>query len=82
MLLRAADADVPVVVLPVGGSPTGRAMVAAHSGALAGEDAAWEAFCAAVGAVRVRDLAEFADTIELFAAGRRAQRREGHCDGA
>ena len=41
VLLRAAEADVPVVVLPVGGSPTGRAMVAAHSGALAGEDAAW-----------------------------------------
>jgi acyl-CoA synthetase (NDP forming) len=72
MLLRAADADVPVVLLPVGGSPTGRAMVAAHSGALAGEEAAWQAFCAAVGAVRVRDLAEFADTVELFAAGRRS----------
>jgi acyl-CoA synthetase (NDP forming) len=72
VLLRAADAGVPVVILPVGGSPTGRAMVAAHSGALAGEEAAWEAFCDAVGAVRVRDLAEFADTIELFSAGRRA----------
>jgi acyl-CoA synthetase (NDP forming) len=72
VLLRAADASIPVVILPVGGSPTGRAMVAAHSGALAGEDAAWRAFCDAVGAVRVRDLAEFADTIELFSAGRRA----------
>jgi acyl-CoA synthetase (NDP forming) len=71
VLLRAAAADVPVVILPVGGSPTGRAMVAAHSGALAGEEAAWQAFCAAVGAVRVRDLTEFADTIELFSAGRR-----------
>jgi acetate---CoA ligase (ADP-forming) len=77
MLLRAADSDVPVVILPVGGSPTGRAMVAAHSGALAGEDAAWDAFCASVGAVRVRDLAEFTDTIELFSAGRRAQRGHG-----
>ncbi len=73
-LLRAAEADVPVVILPVGGSPTGRAMVAAHSGALAGEDAGWHAFCDAVGAVRVRDLAEFTDTIELFAMGRRASR--------
>jgi acetate---CoA ligase (ADP-forming) len=72
VLLRAAEADVPVIILPVGGSPTGRAMVAAHSGALAGEEAAWQAFCAAVGAVRVRDLAEFADTIELFSSGRRA----------
>lgn len=70
-LLRAAEQGVPVIVLPVGGSPTGRAMVAAHSGALAGEDAAWRAFCDSVGAVQVSDVAEFADTIELFAAGRR-----------
>lgn len=73
-LLRAAERDVPVVILPVGGSPTGRAMVAAHSGALAGEEAGWRAFCSAVGAVRVRDMAEFTDTIELFSAGRRASR--------
>jgi acyl-CoA synthetase (NDP forming) len=77
VLLRAAESGVPVVILPVGGSPTGRAMVAAHSGALAGEDGAWDAFCASVGAIRVRDLAEFTDTIELFSAGRRAQRGYG-----
>jgi acetate---CoA ligase (ADP-forming) len=69
---RAAEHDVPVVILTVGGSPRGRAMVAAHSGALAGEHAAWQAFCAATGAVHVRDMAEFTDTLELFAAGRRA----------
>ena len=77
VLLRAADAGVPVVVLPVGGSPTGRAMVAAHSGALAGEDAAWQAFCASVGAVRVRDLQELADTVELFSARRRPRQPGG-----
>lgn len=47
-------------------------MVAAHSGALAGEDAAWQAFCVSVGAVHVNDMAEFTDTLELFAAGRRS----------
>ncbi len=73
-LLRAAEQDVPVVILTVGGSPCGRAMVAAHSGALAGEHAAWQAFCAATGAVHVSDLAEFSDTLELFSAGRRAKR--------
>lgn len=73
-LLRAAEQDVAVVILTVGGSPKGRAMVAAHSGALAGEAAAWRAFCAAVGAVHVSDLAEFSDTIEVFSAGRRAKR--------
>ena len=49
-------------------------MVAAHSGALAGEQAAWDAFCAATGAIHVSDLAEFSDTLELFSAGRRAKR--------
>ena len=75
-LLRAAEQDVPVVILTIGGSPRGRAMVAAHSGALAGEQAAWQAFCAAVGAVHVSDLAEFTDTLELF-SGKRAARGEG-----
>jgi acetate---CoA ligase (ADP-forming) len=71
-LRRAAEQGVPVVILTVGGSPQGRAMVAAHSGALAGDAAGWAAFCASTGAVRVTDLTEFTDTLELFAAGRRA----------
>lgn len=72
-LCRAAECGIPVVILTVGGSPRGRAMVAAHSGALAGDAAGWSAFCAATGAVRVTDLAEFTDTLELFAAGRRVR---------
>lgn len=72
-LLRAAERGVPVVILTVGGSPRGRLMVAAHSGALAGESAVWQAFCAAVGAVHVSDMAEFTDTLEMFAAGRRSR---------
>lgn len=72
-LLRAAERGVPVVMLTVGGSPRGRAMVAAHSGALAGEHAAWQAFCDATGAVHVSDMAEFTDTLELFSAGRRSR---------
>lgn len=74
-LRRAAERDIPVVILPVGHSPRGRAMVAAHSGALAGDAAGWQAFCADTGAVRVGDLAEFTDTIELFEGKRR--RRPG-----
>ncbi len=72
-LLRAAAQGVPVVILTVGGSPRGKAMVAAHSGALAGDRAAWDAFCAATGAVGVSDLAEFADTLELFSTTRRSR---------
>ena len=74
-LHRAAAQDVPVVILSVGHSPRGRAMVAAHSGALAGDDIGWQAFCDQTGAIRVRDLAELCDTVELFEAGRR--RRSG-----
>ncbi|MBJ7340255.1 MAG: acetate--CoA ligase family protein [Mycolicibacterium sp.] len=76
-LRRAHDQGVPAVVLPVGGTPAGQAMVAAHSGALAGGDAAWQAYCDDVGALRVRDIAEFCDTIEVFSAGRRAGRGGG-----
>jgi len=74
-LHRAAQRGIPVVILPVGHSPRGRAMVAAHSGALAGDAAGWQALCADTGAVRVSDMAEFVDTIEVFEAGRR--RRPG-----
>jgi acetate---CoA ligase (ADP-forming) len=69
---RAAEHDVAVVALTVGGSEAGRAMVATHSGALAGADGAWEALFDAYGVIRVRDLDELTDTIELFASGRTA----------
>jgi len=71
VLGRAAEADIPVVLLTAGSSNRGRAMVAAHSGALAGSDGGWEALARAYGVHRVNDLAEFTDTLELFSAGRR-----------
>jgi acetate---CoA ligase (ADP-forming) len=73
-LETALTADVPVVLLSVGLSQTGRNLVSAHSGALAAADGAWEALAGAYGLHRVRDLAELADTLELFAAGRRCAR--------
>lgn len=73
-LAGACVADVPVVLLTAGSSATGRALVTAHSGALAGQDGGWEALAGAYGVHRVADLAEMADTLELFAAGRRAAR--------
>src|SRR6185437_11233004 len=51
--------------------------VSAHSGALAAADGAWEALAGAYGLHRVRDLAELADTLELFASGRRAAPGQG-----
>jgi acyl-CoA synthetase (NDP forming) len=73
-VLAAANAqDVPVVLLTAGGSTRGQEMVAAHSGALAGSDGSWEALARAYGVHRVADLAELADTLELFAIGHRAR---------
>jgi acyl-CoA synthetase (NDP forming) len=77
VLACARAADVPVVLLSVGASETGKALVSAHSGALAAADGAWEALAAAYGLHRVRDLAELADTLELFAAGRRCPATTG-----
>ncbi len=64
---RAAEQGVAVVALTVGSSTAGRSLVAAHSGALAGADGAWEALFDAYGVIRVSDLDEMADTLELFA---------------
>jgi len=74
VLSAASAADIPVVLLTAGSSAAGRAMVAAHSGALAGQDAGWEALANAYGVHRVGDFAEMADTLELFATGRRVAR--------
>ena len=71
VLATAAERDIPVVLLTVGGSASGQAMVAAHSGALAAADGGWEALARAHGVHRVADLAELTDTLELFAIGRR-----------
>jgi acetate---CoA ligase (ADP-forming) len=74
---RAASRDIPVVLLAVGGTPAGSTLVNAHSGALAGSDAAWEALVDAHGLLRVEDLDEMADLLEVLAAGRRVQGGSG-----
>ena len=77
VLALAASRDLPVVLLAAGRSADGRAMVAAHSGALAAGDGSWEALARAYGVHRVGDLAELTDTLELFAIGRRVVSRPG-----
>jgi acetate---CoA ligase (ADP-forming) len=69
----AAERDVPVVALKIGRAEESRTLVEAHSGALAGEDAAYDAVFDAFGVHRVETLDEMADTLELFQAGRRAR---------
>ncbi|HWD43872.1 MAG TPA: CoA-binding protein, partial [Actinomycetota bacterium] len=64
-LAKAAARAIPVVVLKVGRGRAARAMVAAHSGALAGEEGAYQALFDAYGVAQVATLDELADTCEL-----------------
>ena len=73
VLARAAERDLPVVLLTAGNSASGRMMVAAHSGALAAADGGWEALIRRHGVHRVSNLAEFSDSLEVFAIGRRVR---------
>jgi len=71
-LERARERDVPVLALKVGREALTRRMISAHSGALAGEDGAYEALFERHGVLRVGSLDEMADALALFASGRRA----------
>jgi acyl-CoA synthetase (NDP forming) len=77
VLADAAARDVPVFLLPGGTSQASRSLVAAHSGALAAGDGAWQALATAYGVHRVGDLAELADALELFSLVRRPGRSAG-----
>ena len=68
----AVERDIPIVALKVGQSPRSKALVATHSGALAGEDGAYEAVFEAYGVARVESLDAMADALELLGCGRRA----------
>ncbi|MGH2589494.1 MAG: acetate--CoA ligase family protein [Actinomycetota bacterium] len=72
VMALANEADVPVVALKVGREALTRELVTSHSGALAGEDGAYEALFRADGVHRVETLDEMGDTLALFVAGRRA----------
>ena len=72
-LQRAAEADIPVVALTVGRTEGSKAMVTAHSGALAGEHGAYEAVFDAYGVHEVLTLDEMADAMELFSSPRRVR---------
>jgi len=71
-LAEAAERDIPVVALKVGRSRQGARLAQAHSGALAGADAAYQALFDYYGAQRVTSLDEMLDTLELLGTGLRA----------
>lgn len=66
-VLEAANRrDIPVVILKVGRTARSAEMALSHTGALAGSDAAFGAFCRHHGAVLVDDLDEMAATLLFF----------------
>ncbi|MPZ40001.1 MAG: hypothetical protein GEU95_18480 [Rhizobiales bacterium] len=62
-LMRSAKASKPVVILRGGRTQQGRLAAVSHTGALAGEDAAWNALTAQVPVVLVETVDEFLDAL-------------------
>jgi len=65
-LAEAARREIPVVVLKAGRTPDAAAMARTHTGALAGDDAAYRALFDRYGVLRVETLDELAATLLLF----------------
>lgn len=63
---RAARAGKPVIAIKAGSSSAGAAAAASHTGALAGNDALYEACLHQHGALRVRSLTEMMDAARLL----------------
>lgn len=66
-----------IIALKVGRSEQGRAAVQAHTGALAGEDALYDAYFRRLGIVRVGDLDEMIETAAMFAVRPRPPKDKG-----
>lgn len=75
--LSAAAKGKAIIAVKVGRSEQGRAAVQAHTGALAGEDALYDAYFRRYGIVRVDDLDEMIETAAMFSARPRPPRQTG-----
>lgn len=73
-LARAAERDVPVIVLKVGRTALAAELAVSHSGALAGDHAAYRAVFRRYGVIEVDTLDEMAATLMLMTSPRRAKR--------
>lgn len=69
-LKKARDARIPVVALKVGRTDASAQMAVSHTGAIAGNDAAYQALFRTYGVTRVEDMDEMAATLALFDCGR------------
>jgi acyl-CoA synthetase (NDP forming) len=64
---KARQRSIPVVAIKVGRTEEAARLTVSHSGAMAGDDAAYEALFDRYGVQRVRDMDELATTLILFA---------------
>jgi acyl-CoA synthetase (NDP forming) len=72
-LEKARQRDIPIVVLKVGRTAESAALALSHSGALAGNHAAYQALFDRYGVIEVDDLDGFANCLLLFSQPRRAR---------
>jgi acyl-CoA synthetase (NDP forming) len=73
-LEQSVESGIPVVALKVGRTATSAAMAETHTGALAGNDAAYRALFRSYGVHQVDDLDELAAALALFDTPRRVGR--------
>ena len=66
---KALAASKPIVLVKVGRSERGKAAAASHTGAIAGDDAVFDAVCRKYGIVRCPSLDDLMETCLAFAAG-------------
>ena len=65
-VLTEAASKKPVIVIKKGGTKAGTRGVSSHTGAMAGDDAVWDALIRQAGAIRVQDLEEMIDLLVTF----------------
>ena len=66
-LAKAAAKQIPIVAIKVGRTEKSAELAVSHSGAMAGDDATYEALFDSYGVQRVRDMDELATALILFA---------------
>jgi acyl-CoA synthetase (NDP forming) len=74
VLERAAKRDVPIVALKLARTEYGKKLALSHSGALAGNAAAYDALFDRFGVIRAEDIDEMVATLLLFGEGKRARK--------
>ncbi|MGB5952623.1 MAG: CoA-binding protein, partial [Ornithinimicrobium sp.] len=70
-LRKAAERDIPVIALKAGRTPDAARLALSHSGAIAGDDAAYQTLFQRYGVLSVKSLDELASTTQLLAHSRR-----------